>query len=126
MLKLKTKRLLIRVMSLDQLWSKAVGKMPPKNTTRKKDAPAASPPVGDAMLADDATPSSASLKEDPGLTRALEVMTANITQMMDEKMALDIKANISQSLKEVTERVGEAEQRIRWWKTLQLMLKSAC
>lgn len=42
-------------------------------------------------------------------------MTANIAQMMDEKlekMALDIKANISQSLKEVTERVGEAEQRI--------------
>ncbi len=102
-------------MSLDQLWSKAAGKMPPKNTTKKKDAPAASPCVGDATLAGGASSPSTSLEIDPGLTRALEAMTANIAQMMDEKlekMALDIKANISQSLKEVTEWVDEAEQRI--------------
>lgn len=104
-------------MSLDQLWSKAAGKMPPKSTTKKKDAPAASPPVGDAMLAAEAnvSPPCVSAEADSGLTRALEVMTANIAVRMDEKlekMAYGIKTNISQSLKEVTERVSEAEQRI--------------
>ncbi|KAG7519086.1 hypothetical protein JOB18_000893 [Solea senegalensis] len=42
-------------------------------------------------------------------------MTANIAQMMDEKldkMALDITANISQSLKEVTERVAQRLEKV--------------
>lgn len=105
-------------MSLDKLWSKAASKMPPKNTTKKKDVQPTTPPrVGDPKLAGGASPPSTNVSReaDPGLTGALEVMTANIAQMMDEKldkMALDIKANISQSLREVTERVGEAEQRI--------------
>lgn len=48
------------------------------------------------------------------MTRALEEMTANIAQMDEklDKMALDIKANISQSLKEFTEQFGKAEQSI--------------
>lgn len=102
-------------MSLDQLWSKAASKMPPKSAPKKKDTPAASLHANEAMLAASANPAPTCLELDPGLTRALEVMTANISQMMDEKlekMSLDIKDNISQSLKEVAERVGEAEQRI--------------
>ena len=76
---------------------------------------AASPPVDDAILAAEASPPCASVETDAGLNKALEVTTTNIALMMDEKlekMAHDIKNNISQSLREVTERVGEAEQRI--------------
>ena len=42
-------------------------------------------------------------------------MTANIVTMMDEKLEKilhDITTNTSQSLKEVTDRVSEVEQRI--------------
>lgn len=55
------------------------------------------------------------MEADLALAIALEVMTANIALIMDEtleKMVHDIKTNISQSLKEVTEHIGEAEQRI--------------
>lgn len=55
------------------------------------------------------------LEADPRLTKVLEVMTANIATRMNErleKMVHNINSNISQSLKEVTDRVSEAEQRI--------------
>lgn len=81
----------------------------------KKDAHSAPPGVDDAKLAGGASPSPMSREADPGVTKSLEAMTKNIAQMMDEKlekMALDIKAKMSQSLKEITERVGETEQRI--------------
>lgn len=97
-------------MSLDRYLYKPTGKMPPKQLSRKKDSPVASPENEVAMLAanSDAAP-------DPALTKALEAMTANISTMMDEKldkMLQNITSNISHSLKEINDRVGEAEQRI--------------
>lgn len=64
MLKLKTKLIFIWVMSLDWLWCKAALKIPPKNTTKKKDAPAACPHVVDAMLSGGASPPSTVLEAD--------------------------------------------------------------
>jgi len=97
-------------MSLDRFLTKPAGKMPSKQLSKKKDTPAASPQDDDATLV-----ANTSAAPDPGLTKALEAMTANIAIMMDEKlekMLHDITTNISQSLKEVTDRVSEAEQRI--------------
>ena len=101
---------LLRVMSLEWFLSKPAGKMPTKQLSEKKDTSVASPQDDDAMLA-----ANTNVAPDPGLTQALEVMTANIATMMDgklEKILHDITTNISQSLKEVTDCVGEAEQRI--------------
>lgn len=89
--------------------------MLPKNTKKKKGAQTAFPVVDDAKLAGSASPTSSSWEADSGLTKALEAMTAHIAQMMNEKlvkMALGIKANISQSFKEFTDWVGKAGQRI--------------
>lgn len=84
--------------------------MPPKQLSRKKDRLAVSSQDGNATIA-----ANVNLETDQGLTRALEVMTANIALMMDkklEKMPVDIKANIPQGLTEVIEFVSKAEQRI--------------
>ena len=84
--------------------------MPTKQLSEKKDTSVASPQDDDAMLV-----ANTNVAPDPGLTQALEAMTANIATMMDgklEKILHDITTNISQSLKEVTDCVGEAEQRI--------------
>lgn len=97
-------------MSLYQFWSKPSGKMPPKQLLKKKETPAVSPRDGDATLA-----VNTSLDPDSSLTKALEVITANIAAIMDEKlekMLHYINTNISQSLKEVTYRINEVEQRI--------------
>lgn len=71
-----------RVMYLDQFWSKPAGKMPHKELSRNKDIQAASRQDGNAN-------DKASLEAEPRLTKALEVLKANIAIMINGKVRKD-------------------------------------
>ena len=94
-------------MSLEHFWGNSTGKMPPKQA--KKSATEESLPYQDGDNAGD-TP-----ELDPVIAKVMEVMTANIKSLIDDKlerMLHNINNNISQHLNEIGVRFDEAERRI--------------
>lgn len=92
------------VMSLEHFWGSSTDKMPPK-------PPKETLTADKSQLCQDGN----APELDPATARAMEVLTANFTTVIDnklERMLDSINSNISQHLKEIGDRVGEAEGRI--------------
>ncbi|KAL3063691.1 hypothetical protein OYC64_000094 [Pagothenia borchgrevinki] len=100
-------------MSLENFWPQSFDKMGRTQRNRDKKDTAESEP-GECMQDGDQAESDISDELDPALAKALNLMTANIIKVIDDKLSPLVKTinNHSAELQSANRRLDEAETRI--------------